>query len=294
MSLYSTTRDELVERICRVGLGEWWAGTTSAAGSTTTIVDSSRAEEDDFFNNLEAWVYFRTGGQKGLERKTSDWVLSTTTLTFGPATAAAPGSGILYSVHSPQWKRSTIHAAINMAVDEANAQKNFVELLDETSVTLASNTYEYNIPAGFMYIYRVSMADADGNFTNEPIPPYHYRIVRGAGIPKIQLIKTPDDMKTLDPNSSTDYYTGLWGEDELIDGRKLRIEGLGKHAKLENDTDTCTVSPNFVVAYASAWLLANAAHEKDYVDRYKMMSRMVELERPKAFTKFPPDCKRVF
>jgi len=294
MSLYSTTRDELVERICRVGLGEWWAGTTTAAGSTTTLVDSSRGEEDDFFNNLESWVYLRSGTYKGAEKKVSDWALSGTTLTFGPATGAAPGSGILYSIHSPQWKRSTIHSVINMAIDEANAQKNFVEMIDETNVTLAAGVYEYNVPAGFMYIYRITMADVNGDFTNEPIPPHQYRIVRGSGIPKIQFIKTPDDMKTYDLGNDSNYYTGLWGESELTDSRALRIEGLGKHAHLTLDTDACTVSPNFVVAFASAWLLANSANEKDYTERYKTMARMVELERPKAFTKFPPDSKRVF
>lgn len=61
---------------------------TSDSGTTTTMVDSARSESDDDYWN-GAWILFTSGNIDGQCRRITNFVASTDTITFEPATTQA-------------------------------------------------------------------------------------------------------------------------------------------------------------------------------------------------------------
>ena len=61
---------------------------TSDSGTTTTMVDSARSESDDDYWN-GSWILFTSGNISGQCRRITDFVASTDTITFEPATTQA-------------------------------------------------------------------------------------------------------------------------------------------------------------------------------------------------------------
>ena len=259
MSFYEHTLDELVERLCRLVLDEWYGGTTTSAGTTTTAVDNKRAEQADFFNDQHAYIYFRSGAAAGEEGKVSDWVLgSTYTFTYAPASSAAPGTGALYSVHM-EFRRFKIKEAINTAIDMAAKSALFFHR-DESTIQLQTGLYSYPVPEGFTHIHKLTMADSDGRFQDEsPIPPGQYRIVKGTE-PRILFQTFPEDARF-----EGHTYGNFWRENDLSDGRYLRVEGLIRQGKLESDQDICRINPAFIIYQAAALLFQGMP---EYADRY--------------------------
>lgn len=287
MAIYNNTLDDLVITTGRLYLHDLWSGTTTGAGSTTTLVDANnRVEDDDYFQNLNAQLYIRSGTYAGSTRRITDFANSTGTVTFAPALAGAPGSSVTYSIHA-RYSRAEIVNAINQAI-ESIAEDSLFFTNDSTSVTLDEDTYEYDIPASFMYIYRLVMADADGDFTNPEVPPDAY-YVRPSSSPKLVFRK-----KSTEYDVSGWEFGGLWSP---TDSRALLIEGLASPAKLAADTDACPIDPNYICAYAASLLHKSRVGISDGVD-HLAQSRLWEEEAKKSralvvATRLPANARRV-
>lgn len=293
MAIYSNTLDTLVEKVCRL-CGDWLEGTTTASGTTATLIDTNRYEADDYFNSLPyCELYLRGGTYSGTSRYTiSDWVNSTGTLTFSPVLAGAPGSGVSYSIHR-EWPRQQVVDMINLAIDMV-AEEALVWHKDETSLTLSAGTYEYAVPSNFMVIHRITMADEDDNFDDQdPIPPDQYRIVHG-NTPLIRFNMMPDYAQ-----ADKTYYGGLWASDGLVASRILRVEGLASPDTLSSDSDTCSISPAYVVFQAAALLhgakTRATEHDPDaHMAQSLQWQKRADVERGKVVDmQFPPNAKRV-
>lgn len=247
--MYNNTLDSLVIALGELYLGDCWHG-TATDGSTTTLADTTaRSEPDDFFNSQNAEIYFRTGANKGLTRRISDFVSSTGTSTWVTA-ATAVVAGVKYSIHA-QYRRPRLVRAINEAIErvrESPIRKS------STSIVLATGTYEYPVPDGFLYINRITMEDGDGQFDGEePIPNDQWGVSFEDGyrirFHRFPLADAPEGWN----------YTGFWADNELTSGRRLRVEGIGYQAVLANDTDICSLNPDYVLNHAAAILIATSA-----------------------------------
>jgi hypothetical protein len=294
MTLFNNTRDALVERICRLVLHDWWEGTATAAGSTTTFVDSARPEADDYFNNINAYVYFRTGTYASSEGKISDWVgASTYTGTFAPALAGAPGTGSVYSIHA-QFRRAEINEAIQMSLDMVAREALFFKT-DETTITLEDDVFEYPVPSDFVIITSLTMAGGNGNFYDAPINPSQYKIVKGA-IPVIHFSAMGEEQQY-----EGHWWHDLWSQDDTMTAaRKLRVEGLAKQPALVKDTDAIFINPTFVVYQAGALLLfSRVRRPENEPDEFRVRAQIAQAradaERAGFSTRLqlPPDSKRV-
>jgi hypothetical protein len=165
--------------------------------------------------------------------------------------------------------------------------------IDENTVTLAADTYEYDLPNDFMYLFRVTMADADGDFYDPPIDPDQYNIVFGS-TPKLHF-------KTMHPDRKfEDHVVGrLWRDTDLVADRKLRLEGLAAQATLSADTSTCAIDPNYIIYQAAATLFLSRARgtENDPDDnrtRGTICQQIANIERERIVKmQLPANSKRI-
>jgi len=298
MPLYKNTLSTLVQRTCRVHLRDWLAGSaTSSSTATTTLADATnRNEKDDYFNNLpqaEIYIYETTDGAApiGERRDISDFANTGGIITVSDAFSALITSGDKYSIHT-DYPRADIVSAINSAVDDA-AQLSLVEASD-TSLVLVAGVNQYIIPEDFIYIYRITMADANGDFYGDPIPADQYNIVRALPQPRIHFRYQPVELQ-----SSGHYYGANWVNGEFSTGRSLLIEGYKKQATLVNDTDYCYISPTYVCAQAAAYLHAVRIERNDvdtdvHATQYSVQQKMADSAKGLDLTRIPPGSKRVY
>ncbi len=292
MTLYANNRAWLIEQILRIPLQDWKGGVVDS-GSTVTAVDDEREEPEDYFQNTTPVSKIRivsttdNAAPKGETRRISDFTLSTGTITISSdkAFSVAPAAGDTYAILS-EYDWDEIAAAINMIIDSLT-EKALIYKVDET-VEMQDDTYEYAIPDGFVTIHRLSQADDNGNFPNI-ISPDQYRIIHGA-VPKICFNRT--DASQIPEGH---WIGNTWVEDYLDDGKKLRIEGYGKQARLTTDDSICYLNPNYVIYKAAALALGARIRAQD-ADAFKVRRDECEKQaeifsKELCMTSFPPDTK---
>jgi hypothetical protein len=290
MAIFSYTLDELVEKCCKLLLHDWIEG-TATGGNSVTLVDTSRPEDNDYFNSRNSYIYIRSGTYAGAYRRITDYDSTTWTITFTPAVGGNIVSGVTYSIHT-DFTRDEVVEAINTAIDMV-AEEAMVWVIDESTITLVADTYEYSLPTSLMYLHRVTMADADGYFYDAPIPPDQYKIIYGS-TPKIHFIQMPADMQF-----DEHYYGELWANSDFTAGRVLRLEGLGSPATLSTDSSTCPLSPAYVIYQAAALLHeSRIARPETDPDEHRVQSQLcqarADLERAKVVNiQLPPGSKRI-
>lgn len=283
MSIWKTTLDELVELTFRTCLGNWFEGTATSGGTATLIDTTNRGESDDYFQTLGAWIKIRTttddAAPKGDERKITDFVQSTSTITVGNNFSAAPAASDTYAIYS-RWSWAEVVSAINLAIDQY-AGACLIDKID-TSVQLKSGVFDYSMPSGFLFAYKITQADDSGDFA-EALSTESWRIIRGITPPRLHLRE--------------DYVT-------ITTNQLIRIEGFGRQPKLIKDTDTCYLNPNLIAFQAGATLLARKVMRSD-VDPDEFRTQMLLWQGaadrisggPPFYSAvrmhFPPDTKRV-
>lgn len=90
--------------------------TTSAAGTTSTLIDTNRLlQADDWWNSHGRNLIITSGTLSGTILQSTDFANSTSTVTFAPTQASAPGSAASYEVYR-EFTVDEIHAAINQAI----------------------------------------------------------------------------------------------------------------------------------------------------------------------------------
>lgn len=255
MAFYSTTLAQLVEQVLLsvIGGDNWLSGTITGSPTTAQIIDSSRGETDDYFQSTipvsVARIMTTTDGLApvGQERRLTDWAQSTYTGTVSPVFTVAPAAGDTYAIFR-EYSWAEVKAAINNAID-AVAKRALVGRIDET-LEFATDTYEYVLPVGFTHVYRVSMEDGNGDYP-VPIPPDQYKILR-TSVPRIHFLRTDNTF------NAENWFSGdLFGDGLITDGRHMRIEGLGRQARLSGDNDLCYVNPSFIAYFAGMILHAS-------------------------------------
>lgn len=135
--------------------------------------------------------------------------------------------------------------------------------------------YEYTMPSGFVYLSKVEMEAAPGEYVaNGGIDRYdtqidksYWKIDRGS---TIKLV----------------FDANLWTP---TPGRKLRLTGWGAQSTLSSDSSTCSINP-MLVAHKSAAILcrsrirSSSSDSEDFSDQFKYheaeVDRMLRIEQP--------------
>lgn len=238
------TRADLVQEVAR-RYGNY-RQLTASGGSTTTIVDSDGLyEPDDYWVGHYATIVTDAGGEsaapEGEERPVTDYVQSTTTLTVGPAFSAAVADGDTFELLTA--RRADIIAAINAGV-RAAGETWLVPTVDTSTVTIADDDYDYNLPSGLVRLLTVAVRDD----TDEA-----YRFVGGH---QWRVSGTPGGPQEL-------LFDTLNG---LAAGDTIRLEYLARPSELSADSSSLGLGEpaerelvQFVVQWAVYWLHDQAA-----------------------------------
>lgn len=200
-----------------------WTGTlstTEAAGET--VMSAGRGEADNFFKNAR----FRIGEDTEAEEHT---VTSNTqssgivTLVDGLVTSKVADTP--YELHR-RFSAEEWNNFIELALLDA-AQEGVLSSLDYQGITLAANTYEYNLPTNFVYINEMWEKDSAGEWTIR-IDLKSIAIVPGG----LKMLRFPR------------WYS-------MTAGRDIRVLGQGIEDMPNNpDTGIVRIDPAFVIAHA--------------------------------------------
>ena len=237
------TRAEMVEEVAR-RMGYYLRG-TATGGSTTTVVDTAALLAlDDFWVGHYVYVVEDAGGAgaapEGEERAVTDYVQSTATLTIAPAFTAAVGAGDTFELLA--LRRADVIAAINAAI-RASGETWLVYQVDDNTVTIADDDYDYDLPTDLARMLAVWTRDE----TDEP-----WVEVRGE---MWRVAKTPGAQELV--------FGTLAG---LGDGDAIRLEYMARVAEMGSDAAVLGVGEpaeremvDFVVCYALFLLHDQAA-----------------------------------
>lgn len=290
MAIFNLTLDNLIERLCRLYLKDWVEGTVTGTPASSYINDTTnRFEADDHFNDME--LYMRTGGSAaGDSRIIKDFVKTGAKIEVKSNFSATPTAADTYAILD-DYRWAELKAAINQAI-EMVAEEALVWVEDETSVTLAASTYEYDIPTTFLYITRITMADSDGNFYDAPIPANQYKVIH-TPTAQLHFIRKYDSYQ----HDANFYYGDFWANSQFTAGRKLRIEGLGAPAALSTDASYCSINPEYVCRQAAALLHSSRIQSNDpdwHSKQFEINQARADIERARVVSMpLPPDAVRV-
>ena len=129
-------------------------GVIDSMADTVTVVDAARTEAEDRWINC--WLYIVT---PAAERRISDFVSSTGTMTVDTAYAASTYAGDTYYIREKATKQD-YEDAINAAIEKG--RESFWESkVDETTVIIYDDQLEYALPSDLEYLYRVDIEQTD-------------------------------------------------------------------------------------------------------------------------------------
>lgn len=207
----ATTLLDLIKETAEL-FGHLHVGTAEAGSNTTTIVDTTLIDPDDFWNNHYVYVDGADGAApEGEERFVSDFVQSTGTLTISPAFTAAVAADDTYLILPV--RRGVFVRAINNAIRKAS-ERFGVPTSDAATITIAADTYQYNLPADLLWLEDVKYrSDSD-----EPYKQIGRTIWGVSGTPGAQVLELTD----------IDAFTA---------GDNLRLDYIKRLSELSDDTD---------------------------------------------------------
>ena len=217
--------------------GDLIFGQAGTAGATTTQIHAPFLHQpDDYYNNQFYEVYVYEGTNQGITKRVTDWVLSTYLLTVHSAYNVACDATSFLELHRI-FTTDDYNKAINLAID-ALAKKYLIDIKDETTITLAADTYEYDLPTSMLYLHKITTEDrADSGifYERDEIDPRDWSIIK-AESPKLKL---------------------RYGSYSISPGKDLRLEGQGAQPAVNGDTDIIYLPPDWLVQKSITFLPQN-------------------------------------
>ena len=155
------TRKEIRQSI-GYNLGAMHIGTATGSGSTTTIVDASLTTviggNDD---HIGKWIVFTSGSNDGDIARVTDYVASTTTLTFAASAGVTVGtstaSSDTYELWDGDFPPTRIHDFINQSIIEATGQ--VYDPVENLSLHTDGHDLRFDIPSGVSMIQDIYYRD---------------------------------------------------------------------------------------------------------------------------------------
>jgi len=258
MSLYSNALS-VVRQYLSAEVGDLILSTPSSASSVIAL-DTMLRKGDDYYNEHHYRGYCYEGTAIGQEREVSDFA-AIGTVTFAPAFSPALTTGDELEFHYI-FTEGEYRKSINMAI-ESIAGKYLVDLIDETTIELSADTYEYELPLSFLYINRITTEEtaAGGVWNSEDeIDWRDYTIIKSY----------PPTLK-LHENR---YSIGA--------GKFLRLEGQGTQATVTADTDVIYIPPAWLVQKAITFL-PKSKIQSNKLDTTYQQALVLSAKEPRAW-----------
>ena len=235
--------------------------------TTTMGVAKLTVYPDDYFNDWFGRFY--AGPRADTDFDVTDFDqekepgLTPGVLTFKPALSAAPVIHDLFEMY-PDFSPGEMNDAINLAI--ASVTQGALQDKRDDSLTVIAGTFEYEIPAGFLYIWEILQEQStNGRYSSSlnTIDQRYWRILPGSP-PKL-------------------WFDSNWVT--LTTGRKLRIIGQQAPAQLAKDSDLCSVDQAYVLYQAKANLhLSRASESGDEHDKKMVLAQARAHEERKSIT----------
>ena len=131
---------------------------TATGGSTSTVVDTALTTvvggNDD---HIGKWLVFTSGALDGTIVRVTDYVASSTTLTFQP-TQGSSASGLTYELWDQDFPPARTHDFINQAVIEATGHT--YDQVEDVSLHSDGHTLRFDIPTGISMIQDIYYSDS--------------------------------------------------------------------------------------------------------------------------------------
>lgn len=192
--------------------------TLATGGSTTTVIDTKLADEladgneDDLFNGGTVIVIEDAGGAnaapEGEFSRITDYVASTTTITFSPAVTSAVASGDRVIIAPPDFPLYDVIEIVN------DALKNLGDIpLVNTSLTTAASQTEYTLPLALKG-QQILNVEIQGN-TNDANDSQYYSLANWKVV------------------NAAPGSTGLLVIPQLEESRTIRITYFGRHPRID-------------------------------------------------------------
>lgn len=247
--------------------------TASGTGSTTALVDTSRTESDDEWIN--SWIRIDTdaGGvgaaPEGQERRITDFVASSDTITVFPAFTAATDTGDAYSIRQifsyDEYKKAINHA-IRMAHEWWPDVTETIYVATSTvggHIVICSEQLDYalpTVPNSCKHVYSAWI-----------------------NIPDVEEMGTA----TASSNTSLTDSSQSWTADEHINRYIVIYDGTGKgQTRLITDNDTTSVT-------VATWTTNPGTTSKykiiDVADQFTPWSRVTDafIDIEGGYIRFP-------
>ena len=137
-------------------------GTATGSGSTTTLVDSSLTTviggNDD---HIGKWIVFTSGSNDGDIARVTDYVASSTTLTFvadaGVTVGTSTASSDTYELWDMDYSPSMIHDMINQAV--INATGHVYDPVENLDLHSNGRQLRFDVPSGLSMVQDIYYRD---------------------------------------------------------------------------------------------------------------------------------------
>ena len=160
-TIQGRTRKQLRQSI-GYNLGAMRIGAATGTGSTTTLVDASLTTviggNDD---HIGKWIVFTSGNNDGDIARVTDYVASTTTLTFqadaGVAIEHEIAAGNTYELWDMDYSPSMIHDMMNQAVIDATGH--VYDPVEKLDLHTDGNQLRFDIPSGLSMIQDIYYRD---------------------------------------------------------------------------------------------------------------------------------------
>ena len=162
MVIQKRTRQEIRQSI-GYNLGALYVGqATGTNNNTTTIVDTSLTTviggDDD---HIGKWIVFTSGSNDGDVARVTDYVASTTTLTFAASAGVTVGtstaSSDTYELWDGDFSPTRIHDFINQSIIEATGQ--VYDPVENLSLHTDGHDLRFEIPSGVSMIQDIYYRD---------------------------------------------------------------------------------------------------------------------------------------
>jgi len=230
--------------------GDLLFGQCGTTGATTQIIHAPFLwQPTDYYNDHKYEVYVYAGTNIGVTKRVTDWTLSTTHLLTVHSVYDAACDATSYVELHRIFSEDDYRKAINLAI-ESLAGKYLVDIIDDTTITLVADTYEYALPTSMLYLTKVTTEhDVAGDifYDTDVVDTRDWSIIK-AYPPYLKL--------------RYGYYS-------ITAGKDLRLEGQGTQPIVDDDTDVIYLPPDWLVAKAITMLPSNKIQSNQLDEVYR-------------------------
>lgn len=248
MALFSNTL-AIIRQYLSGAVGDLIMGNCGTTDATTQKIHAPFLwQANDYYNNHKYEVYVYAGTNIGVTKRVTDWVLGDYLLTVHSVYDAACDATSYVELHRI-FTENDYRKAINLAI-EALAGKYLVDVIDDTTITLVADTYEYLLPTNMLYLTKVTTEhDVDGDifYDTDVIDSRDWSIIK-AYPPYLKL--------------RYGYYS-------ITADKDLRLEGQGTQDLATEDSALIYLPPDWLVQKAITFLPQNKIQSNDLDATYR-------------------------